>query len=352
MDGGVKGCLIAILGGFIALVLGIVMLAAVISGSSQAACSPTGPASQPTASANATNSIPSNYLDLYQKAGQDYGIPWTLLAAVGSMESDHGRSSQPGAKSGENSVGAGGPMQFLLGTWKAEGVDGDGDGKKDRYDPADAIPAAANYLKHLGIAKDARTALYHYNGQGAAAWAYATRGLALAKGYASGGFSIGGANTAGSSACAAAAGGPATMGNANGSFGERIVYYASKWLGTPYSWGGGSLNGPSYGIAQGANIKGFDCSHLVWIAIYHASGDKISLPPPASRQYTSSHVQHVSYDHLQVGDLVFFHNLTHVGIYIGGGKMINAPSTGEVVKIAVIDKGYRAGFYGAARVTR
>jgi NlpC/P60 family/Transglycosylase SLT domain len=342
------GSIIAVLAiaGFVIIFCAILIPLLFLGGS----CGATS-ATQPTPSDNAT-SIPANYLTLYQQAGQAYGISWPLLAAVGSMESDHGRSTQPGVHSGENSAGAGGPMQFLAGTWRAEGVNGNGDGKKDRYDPADAIPGAANYLKHLGITKDARTALYHYNGQGAASWAYADRALALAKGYASGGFSVGGANTAGSNACAAT-GGPATMGNANGSFGERIVYYASKWLGTPYSWGGGSLNGPTYGIAQGAGIKGFDCSHLVWIAVYHASGNKIILVPPASAQYHGSHVQHVSYDQLQVGDLVFFHALTHVGIYIGGGKMINAPHTGDVVRTAVINTGYyRANFVGGARVTR
>ncbi len=52
------------------------------------------------------------------------------------METQHGQLKAPGVTSGENSMHAGGPMQFIPGTWKIFGVDGNGDGKKDRYDPA------------------------------------------------------------------------------------------------------------------------------------------------------------------------------------------------------------------------
>src|SRR5437879_990679 len=97
-----------------------------------------GAAAQPRQSGDA-NSIPSNYLQLYKKAGQQYGVPWNLLAGIGKVETDHGQSNLPGVHSGTNSAGAGGPMQFIAGTWVTFGVDGNGDGKKDRYDPADAI---------------------------------------------------------------------------------------------------------------------------------------------------------------------------------------------------------------------
>ena len=86
--------------------------------------------------------IPANYLALYQAAGQRYGIdPW-ILAAIGSIETDHGRSTAPGVHSGVNSYGCcAGPMQFsVLGagsTWDTYGVDGDHDGRKDVYEVMD-----------------------------------------------------------------------------------------------------------------------------------------------------------------------------------------------------------------------
>jgi lysophospholipase L1-like esterase len=117
----------------------------------------------PAPSAEAANGIPANYLELYQAAGQRYGIPWNLVAAIGSVETDHGRSNLPGVSSGENSAGAGGPMQFLQPTFDQYGVDGNGDGQKSRYDPRDAIPSAANYLKASGAPGDLHRAIYAYN---------------------------------------------------------------------------------------------------------------------------------------------------------------------------------------------
>ena len=124
----------------------------------------------PAPSAAAQNGIPGNYLQLYQAAGQQYGIPWNLIAAVGSIETDHGRSTAPGVSSGQNSHGCcAGPMQFHNnygrggGTWGAYAVDGDGDGRKNIYDPRDAIPSAANYLKASGAPGDLRRAIFAYN---------------------------------------------------------------------------------------------------------------------------------------------------------------------------------------------
>ncbi|WP_055483412.1 lytic transglycosylase domain-containing protein [Sphaerimonospora mesophila] len=79
--------------------------------------------------------IPPDYLRLYQQAGQAYGIAWPVLASIGKVESDHGRSTAPGVHSGANRAGAMGPMQFLASTWAAYGVDGDGDGRTDVYRP-------------------------------------------------------------------------------------------------------------------------------------------------------------------------------------------------------------------------
>jgi Transglycosylase SLT domain len=119
-------------------------------------------------SAAARAEIPPAYLALYERAGREYGIdPW-ILAAIGSIETDHGRSGAPGVRSGVNAFGCcAGPMQFsILGpgsTWERYGVDGDHDGRIDVYDPADAIPAAARYLLASGAPGDYRAAIFAYN---------------------------------------------------------------------------------------------------------------------------------------------------------------------------------------------
>jgi hypothetical protein len=117
------------------------------------------------ASALAESDIPPRYLGLYRVAGQRFGLDWAVLAGVGRVECDHGRDPDPSCtKEGAvNSAGAGGPMQFLAATWHAYGLDGDGDGKLSRWDPADAIYSAANYLRASGAPADYHRALLAYN---------------------------------------------------------------------------------------------------------------------------------------------------------------------------------------------
>src|SRR4051812_30813607 len=116
----------------------------------------------------ASAQIPSDYLEFYEQAGARYGIdPW-ILAAIGKIETDHGRSAAPGVRSGVNSYGCcAGPMQFSIigspSTWDAYGVDGNHDGHTSPYDPADAIPAAARYLKASGAPGDYSRAIFAYN---------------------------------------------------------------------------------------------------------------------------------------------------------------------------------------------
>ncbi|QKW40772.1 lytic transglycosylase domain-containing protein [Actinomadura sp. NAK00032] len=120
----------------------------------------------------------SSYLDLYKKAATTCpGLSWTVLAAIGQVESDHGRNA------GRSSAGALGPMQFMPATWKAYGVDGDGDGKADIMNPFDAIPGAAKYLCANGAGRGGKQlyrAVWHYNH---ADW-YVQKVLNLAKAYA------------------------------------------------------------------------------------------------------------------------------------------------------------------------
>ena len=93
---------------------------------------------------------------LYQAAARRYGLDWAILAGIGKVECDHGRDPDPSCtqEGAVNSAGAGGPMQFIASTWARYGVDGDGDGRADRWDPADAIYAAANYLRASGAPGD------------------------------------------------------------------------------------------------------------------------------------------------------------------------------------------------------
>ncbi len=112
---------------------------------------------------------------------------------------------------------------------------------------------------------------------------------------------------------------------------DAVVAYASNFLGVPYVWGGTS---PS----------GFDCSGLVQYVYAHFG---IDLPRTSQEQQTVG--TSVSRDELQPGDLVFFGSPAyHVGIYVGGGQFINAPKTGDVVKIASLDN--RSDFTGGRRV--
>ena len=137
----------------------------------------------------------------------------------------------------------------------------------------------------------------------------------------------------------------------DGSLGARAVSAAMRWLGTPYSWGGGDASGPTFGSCgpagcQGLTTRGFDCSGLT---LYAYAQVGISLGHYTGSQWTAG--TSVGYDDLIPGDLVFFGaDLGHMGMYIGGGQMIHAPHTGDVVKISDISSGYyRSGFRGGVR---
>lgn len=128
--------------------------------------------------------------------------------------------------------------------------------------------------------------------------------------------------------------------------GEAIVSAARHYLGIPYSWGGGNINGPSLGIysspsLDGTHTVGFDCSGLVLFAVYKSTG--ISLAHSAEDQGHDARGQSVPRDwsKMQPGDVVSFSEdgsgapgtFGHVGIYIGSGQMIHAPRPGKSVEI-------------------
>jgi hypothetical protein len=116
-------------------------------------------------SALATAEIPAVYLHYYEEAARRYGLDWAMLAGIGKVECDHGRDPDPscGQEGMTNSAGAGGPMQFLASTWAQYGVDGNSDGRVDRWDPADAIYSAANFLRASGAPGDYGRAIFAYN---------------------------------------------------------------------------------------------------------------------------------------------------------------------------------------------
>jgi hypothetical protein len=101
--------------------------------------------------------IPPFLLPIYQAAGNAYGIPWQVLAAINEVETDYGRDLSL------SSAGAEGWMQFLPSSWAQYGVDASGNGYADPYNPADAIFAAARYLRAAGGRRHIRTAIFAYN---------------------------------------------------------------------------------------------------------------------------------------------------------------------------------------------
>jgi Transglycosylase SLT domain len=101
--------------------------------------------------------IPPFLLPIYQAAGTAYGVPWQVLAAINEVETDYGRDLSV------SSAGAEGWMQFLPAEWEQYGMDANGDGFKDPYNPADAIFAAARYLRAAGGDRNIRAAVYSYN---------------------------------------------------------------------------------------------------------------------------------------------------------------------------------------------
>jgi cell wall-associated NlpC family hydrolase len=274
-------------------------------------------------SAGAQRDIPPGYLALYQAAADSCpGLPWSVLAAIGKVETDHGRSTAPGVTSGANFAGAAGPMQIGVGgkagnTFGRYGVDADGDKVADVYNPADAIFTAASYLCQNGAERggDVARAVFAYNH---ADW-YVTKVLALASTYA------------------------ATAGLPVGAPAEEVVAVAVQFaygqLGHPYKWGATGEEGY------------YDCSGLM-LRAYQAGG--VGLPRTSREQwFAGSRVWNTG--DMQPGDLVFYAYNTgdpatihHVGIYIGAGNMIDAPHRGAVVRITPF---LRPDFIGAVRPT-
>ncbi len=297
-----------------------------------------GTAGQPPTGAQA-RSIPANYLFWYKKVGQQYGVPWTILAGIGTVESNNGQSTLPGVHSGQNGFGAAGPMQIGIGgqagnAWgglpvhpASEVVNGvatdeDGGPNADVYDPADAIAGAAKYLLAAQVQTNQSAAIFSYNHL----QSYVESVLYYASVYAGGHYSVvyaampSGSTVAG---CSTSAGGlPAAIAAPNQVV-STAIGYAEQQIGKPYQWG---ATGPD----------AFDCSGLVMMA-YRTAG--INIERTSQAQWASE--PKVPASQVQPGDLVFFAGADgtvtspgHVGIVIGNGQMIEAYATGFPVRVA------------------
>lgn len=296
-----------------ALIVPVLLLSAAAAGIlADDDTTPTAAAAQPGADIPVAD-IPAAMLPLYQRAATADcdGLPWTVLAAVGKVETDHGRSPLPGVHSGQNSAGAQGPMQFLPATFAAYArpVPPGGADPPSPYDPVDAVHAAARYLCASGArgGADIPGALFAYNHSDA----YVHQVLTVARSYA-------------------AAASPQDASDAA----AKAVAFAEAQLGVRYLWGG---DGPTLTELPGGRTRvtgGFDCSGLTRAA-YAAAG--VEIPRTARSQFAAG-PQIPAGQPLEPGDLIFYGSSTatihHVGIYVGGGKMIHALDVGDVVRVA------------------
>ncbi|MFE5141253.1 C40 family peptidase [Streptomyces fagopyri] len=325
--------------------------------------------------------IPPRMLTAYERAAAQVGgkvpkcrgLAWPVLAGIAKVESNHaiGRSiaadggirpkiygvllngsgaggntttvtdtdggKWDGTANGERAVG---PFQFLPSTWENVGEDANSDGTADPHNADDAALGAAAYLcgngRDLAQRAQLKAAVFQYNHSEA----YVENVLGWIDQYT------------------AAARTP-DLGRMSGKA-KNVLDAALSQRGVPYSWGGGNTSGASYGICcspsgkSGAAVKGFDCSGLTTYAYAHAG---IRLPRTAAAQASAGRRIPASLGKgsLRAGDLVFYayapgrdSTIYHVGIYLGGGQMVNAPRPGAVVRLDAVDA--MPGFAGGARL--
>jgi cell wall-associated NlpC family hydrolase len=313
------------------------------------------------AASTVTTSVDTQYDSLIQQAARDQGVDPALLKGLVQAESGF----DPNAVS---KVGAQGLTQLMPDTARGLGV-------TNSFDPLQNLEGGARFL--AGALKrfnnDPSLALAAYNaGPGAVTkyggippfaetQAYVPRVLSYADQFRAQGFGQAPALTAATSTTPAAVAAPGangltsslpataptasaadaqTIANAEATAptaaAQKAIATASSYLGTPYKWGGAS---PS---------TGFDCSGLAQFSYAQAG---VSLPRVAADQANVG--QAVDRSSLQPGDLVFFKDSTgyvhHVGMYLGNDQFIQAPHTGDVVKISSLDEPYYAGQFAGGR---
>jgi cell wall-associated NlpC family hydrolase len=315
-----KGCLlIGVGGGGFAFILALLLLFAMASGSS---------GSTGTGGVLNTSKVPGAYVSWVEEAGGECEqVSAPLIAAQIQQESDW----DPNAVS---NTGAEGIAQFEPGTWATWGVDANGDGTASAFDPADGIVAMGRYdcaLAQLvkNVPGDAvANMLAAYNaGPGAVIQYGGIPPFAQTQDYVK-------VILAGIVAFALDL--PATGATATGAdaFATAEIAAAEKWVGTPYVYGGGDASGPTTGLS--GSTSGFDCSGLVLYAVYQASHGAITLPHSSEQDALLGTT--VPRADLQPGDVIAIQvvpgDYSHIVIYLGGGMIVEAPRTGENVKIA------------------
>jgi cell wall-associated NlpC family hydrolase len=248
----------------------------------------------------ALSDIPPSYLAIYTGAAATCpGLPWGVLAGIGKVESDHGRSRAPGVQSGANFAGAEGPMQFEPKTFQQYAVGADRQSPLSPYNPADAIYTAAKMLcangAESGEPAGIKRAIFAYNHSPA----YVSLVLFWAARYTA----------------------PPTTAAA-----KTAITFALRQIGKPYQWG---ATGPD----------AFDCSGLM-VAAYATAGIHLARTTFQWRQDGPQ----VPLAQIQPGDLLFSAgsdgtptNPGHVVMYLGGGQVIQAPKTGEDVQVDPLD---------------
>ncbi|MFC9233638.1 NlpC/P60 family protein [Streptomyces decoyicus] len=283
--------------------------------------------------------IPAEYATWIEKAAKTCPL---ITGPVIAAQIDAESGWNPKAKS---PVGAEGIAQFMPGTWKTWGMDADSkdgsgkpDGVADPYTAGDGIMTQARYdcwlakkVKSYKVGGDLlRLTLAAYNAGPdkireyggippyAETQAYVKSIMGLTSKYTA-----------------------ATDDGGASGFGGRVIAQAIKWKGTPYSWGGGTIEGPSTGFGKGEGVKGFDCSSLVQYAIYHASHGKTLLPRTSQAQVKEG--KHIDPSEMKPGDVVGFAlngagNYDHIAIFMGGGQVVHAPKPGQSVKVASISE--------------
>ncbi|MDB1087919.1 bifunctional lytic transglycosylase/C40 family peptidase [Streptomyces sp. ACA25] len=278
----------------------------------------------------ARNSVPDAYAGLVQEWGNLCPeLTPARLAAQLNQESGWNPNAQSHAE-------AQGIAQFIPGTWAVHGIDGNGNGRADVWDPEDAIPSAASYnCKLAQYVKDVpgdpvNNMLAAYN-----AGPYAVIQYSGVPPYQETQHYVRVIRAAEESFAEA----EAEVRLPPSEAAARAVHFAQEQLGTPYLWGGDG--GPE-------DDGRFDCSGLTKAAFEQVG---IELPRVANDQWHAG--PHPGREELLPGDLVFFatdltdsRSIHHVGIYVGGGYMIDAPYTGAEIRFSPIDK---PDYYGATR---